>query len=280
MGGNFRSEETEMPSSRRRLWAVVVLVAGIATILSVRSLGSAAGEALRRNQCEGVTPGWSMLQLELGLPVPALQGNDAHQVGCVLTALWAELHADFAFLLSYSVLVFAIFAFLSTPAVPLEARPRSWGEGRWLLAVGASLSTAMLLGDALENHTAFRLLELAEPAKRAVFGRAFEEALPAMTTITSVKWAALALSCLVIGAVYLVRWLADWRRPLPALGIVVTVFGVIVACFFFRALDAGDPRLLARGMTYLAYFWIAILFHAVYAAIFAGREQRKLSQDL
>lgn len=259
-----------MPSSRRRLWAVIVLLAGIATILSARTLGSAAGDALRRNQCEGVRVGWSMLELELGRPVPALRSTDSRQVDCVLAALWAELHADFLFLLCYSGLVFAIFGFLSNP---VEPRPGSLpgGGGRWLLAVGASLATAMLLGDALENHTAFNLLELAEPANRLSFGGAFEEALPAMTTITAVKWGALALSCLVIGGVYLVRWLAHWRRPLTALGIVTTLLGVAVAFFFFRGLADGDPKLLARGMTWLASFWITILLHAGWVASGLGR---------
>lgn len=258
-----------MPRSRRRLWAVIVLLAGIATILSGRGLGAAVEAALRRNHCEGIRPGWSMLQLELGVPVPALQGNDAHKVGCVLAALWADLHADFAFLLSYSLLVFAIFGFLASPA---EHSPQSSPTGhRWLLAAGAALSTAMLLGDALENHTAFRLLELAEPAKRALFGGAFEEALPAMTTITSVKWAALALSSLLIGAVYLLRWLPDRRRPLAALALLLPVLSVPVAFFFFRALAHGDPTLLAKGMTWLMYFWIAILLHAVWVVIGMGR---------
>jgi hypothetical protein len=53
--------------------------------------------------------------------------------------------------------------------------------------------------------------------------------------------------------------------------------GVIVACFFFRALDAGDPRLLAQGMTYLAYFWIAILVHAV--AVASGLGRRRLDPE-
>ena len=261
-----------MPKSRRRLWAVIVLLAGIATILSGRGLGAATEEALRRNHCEGVHPGWSMLQLELGVPVPALQGNDAHKVGCVLAALWADLHADFAFLLSYSFLVFAIFGFLASPAE--EGAPATPGS-RWLLAAGSALSTAMLLGDALENHTAFNLLELAEPGKRALFGGAFEEALPAMTTITSVKWSALALSSLLIGAVYLFRWLRDWRRPLAAPAVLLPLLSLPVAFFFFRALAHGDPVPLAHGMTWLMYFWIAILLHAVWVVIGLGRRRAR-----
>lgn len=247
-----------MTESRRWRWAVLVVIAGIATILTSQMLGRAVRHAFEENQCSGVRLGWTMLQLELGQPAATLAaGNDAKQVSCVLSALRHELLADFHLLLSYSLLTFAIFGFLA------DSFDRRRG---WLIAAGAALSTAMLLGDAIENHTIHHVLRLAEPDTRAPFGGASEAALPAVFTPTLAKWGALAVSALVIGLAYVLRW--------KLRGVPVALLGAAVAFFFFRGLSQGHPPSLAQGMQILAVFWLTILIHAVVVLIGALRHRR------
>lgn len=252
-----------MTDSRRTRWAVLVVIAGIATILSSQMLGRAIGHALHENQCSGVRLGTTMLQLELGQPAETLRaGADARQINCVLAALRAELLADFHLLFSYSILTFAIFLFLAA-----AFEPRAGGWHRWLPVAGAALATAMLLGDGLENHTIYHLLRLAGWDVRASFGGAFEEALPAVFTPTLVKWGALALSALAIGITYVVRW--------KLRGVLLAVLGAGVAFFFFRGLAEGLPASLIRGMQILSLFWLTILVHAVVVVIGSLRRRKE-----
>jgi hypothetical protein len=249
---------------------VLVLIAGIATILSSQMLGRASGHALHENQCSGVRLGYTMLQLELGQPPETLQaGADPMQVRCVLAAMRAELFADFHLLFSYSLLTFAIFLFLAA-----SFEPRAGGVGgmggmsAWLPVMGASLATAMLLGDSLENHTIYHLLRLAGSDVRASFGGAFEAALPAVFTPTLVKWAALALAALAIGITYVARW--------KLRGVPVALLAAAVAVLFFRGLTEGEPALLGQGMQILALFWLTILIHAFVVVIGSLRHRKRI----
>lgn len=255
-----------MTDSRRTRWAVLVVIAGIATILSSQMLGRAIRHALEENRCSGVRLGYTMLHLELGQPAETLAaGNDAKQVSCVLAALRHELFADFHLLFSYSLLTYAIFLFLAASFEPRGGAMGGWP--RWLPVAGAALATAMLLGDGLENHTIYHLLRLAEPDLRSSFGGAFEAALPAVFTPTLAKWGALALSALVIGITYVVRW--------KLRGVPVALLGAVVAFFFFRGLSQGQPAALGQGMQILALFWLTILVHAAVVAIGSLRRRKE-----
>lgn len=241
---------TEKLSRKRKLFAALLMTAGLTTVISALGIPAAAERVVPKGAacCAGELQG-AMLPLELGkaldqgkvipLPKGKLLDLGGPKTSCAFTGLRAMLGADNLFLVSYSFLNFFLFQFLVGSR---RLRPAFF----WCLA-GTVLSVVMLVSDALENWALYQWIDHF-PAPPSSF----------LNPATSSKWTALALAALFCGVAYL------FQRP-PLLKLLILPAALCAGLFAVGVYDPNvdQVKFIKMGVLFLNVLWGCGLLHAI-----------------
>ncbi|HSS51594.1 MAG TPA: hypothetical protein VLX28_21835 [Thermoanaerobaculia bacterium] len=234
----------------RKLFAAAVMVAFLATTISVIAINKAGQRAIEAPSPACQVGDLGMLSLEQGKSPVSV--DNPKKALCVLAGLKEELYADDVFLLSYSALNLAFFLFLA-------ATMRFRAAVQWaLIGVGLFLAVTMLCADFRENQIFLQWIHQAQGA----LATAPAGSLPSGPAIeaTQIKWSALAVASALLGLIYLLNPSRMAKLvALPALG---------SAAILVASLSEGSPHFVFTGrLAALGFLWLAILVHAVIVAI-------------
>lgn len=218
-----------MPYMLCKRWALLVLIAGLATFLSGLTVDAAA-----KARCPTVDLRGKLLRVEMGQNLTEVVGRA--ELDCALKGFAAETRADFFLIVSYGVLTAAIFFLLAALGADRT--------GMWLPILGVFLATVAVVADVIENLQF--LYVLSHPALRP--------ALLLLRPVTSLKWGALAIASLAAGAVYLFLWRRSAAVIVAVLGTSTAVILLWMLCF--------HPDLQIWGVRSLLLFWLAAMIHA------------------
>jgi hypothetical protein len=231
----------------RQRWAAWVMISFLANAIAIWGFTAAGNRVLRGESCRAGKPvGLEKKTLDLELtPADAKQilAVDKPEAPCIAGWVWANLHADFLFIPSYSsLLAFAVFLF-SCPRYPGDRPGWSWRGAALFLAV------VMVAADVTENLQLFRLLD-GLPA-------------PLLPEATKIKWWAIALALGLAGVAALWRRLAgrflSWL--IGATGLLVGVglaIGISISC---------ESWVNAASLKGMPLFFLLVLIAAVMAMV-------------
>ncbi|HVS00397.1 MAG TPA: hypothetical protein VMW27_27470 [Thermoanaerobaculia bacterium] len=236
----------------RKRWAVWVIIAWLATVISVWAFETAGTRALAEKDCKtcrapddpcGDRTVVPRLELEHRQKVKT-EILRCDQV-CLIHWIKAKTCSDFLLIPSYSALFAFLFLLLSAPRSqgdPTAARP-------WAV-IGIVLALTMLTADCAENFLLFR--SIGPPCSLDA------ETLRLLWTATATKWGAVALASALAGVLALLRR-TGWVTVLAGLLGLATA-GVLTAGLY----QASRELLNVLGGTVLLFlFFTAILVHAV-----------------
>jgi hypothetical protein len=245
---NFPGETMETVDSRHR-WAVWVIIAFIAIVVSVGVMTLAGKRSLQQDSCvcEGVKPP----DLKLTLLRFELNGTIC-QSPCVRSWAHDQVLADFLFIPSYSVFLALTFLLLSAsrfagdpPAVP------AWRK------CGIALAVVMAAADVTENLQMLRSLQGGSS--------------PYLRLATMTKWWAVALAVVLAGVLALKRQWGGWRWLMALIGAAGIVVGSILAV----SVSLLSIEWVQRDTNWgLPVFFLLILVYAV-AVLVRGRSIEK-----
>jgi hypothetical protein len=249
----------EKLSVKRKLFAALVMTAGLATLISALGVPLAGRQSAQRNpSCASDDFEGAMLPLELGQP-PTI-GTSPH-ADCYLDALHDMLGADNLFLISYSSLNFFLFLLLVGSG---GLRPATL----WCLA-GTILSVVMLAGDFWENQALYQWIK---EARHALGGPAFSMPPPSYLALaTNSKWIALAVASLLGGVAFLFQRF----RLLKLLILPGAVGAVLIGMGVYHQ----DSDRILSGMNWLIALWTGGLLYAVLVALEQASPISRLSVE-
>lgn len=246
--------------------AALVLIAWLASIVSLWGFGAAANQAIQEREpknCSVKDLQDKSVRMELagdaGEVVEILNG-DKEKADCIRRGKTAEVgYADSFFLAAYSVLTLALFLFAG-------ALRKSPGLFRALLGLGILLAAAMAIGDLVENRHLVEMMELAGKAVPPL--DRIGALLPGLKTAASVKMGAVALATLLLAALWPSR--PRWTWLLKLFGLLSTALfaGAILLDqrrehLEWRCWEVLDWEIASAGMAAFAAFALAAVIHAV-----------------
>ncbi len=245
----------------RKRWAVWVVIAWLATAISVWAFEIAGTRALAELVCETCRAqedpcglaGFKEKIPDLELAHPQSKTGDKILPccqECLRRWIEARVRADFLLIPSYSALMAFIFLLLSAPRQQGD-RPagRSWAVAGVLLALG------MLAADCAEN---FLLLRSIGPPPPLSPSPPDAETLRLLWIATATKWGTIALASALAGVLALIRR-TGWVTVMA--GLLGLATGGVLAAGIYQA-----SKVLLNvygGVHCLFAFFFAALIHAV-----------------
>lgn len=247
----------------RKRWAVWVVIAWLATAISVWAFEIAGNKALAEPVCKTCKVGDTCTLADLKKKVPEIELEDRQPKRTVeilpssstCAGRWIEARtkSDFLLIPSYSALMAFIFLLLRAPRKQGD-RPAglSW------VVVGVLLALGMLGADSAENVLLLQAI--------VVPCRMDAEALRLLWTATATKWGTVALASALAGVLALIRSTGWVTRVAGLLGLVtsgVLALGLYQAMKDPANIESSKALLNETGPLWLAAFFFAALIHAV-----------------
>ncbi len=258
--------------------AALVMIAWLATLVSFWGFGVAASKAIGENaSCSVADLEGKAVQLEMAstsADALAILNGDPVKAECIRRGETAVVtYADSFFLVCYSLLTLTFF---------LLVRALSSGRStlqRILLALGVLLALTMAIGDLVENLHLTEVIRLA--GEKVPDGGEIDSKLPGLKAAAYVKMGALALSTVVLGALWPSR--SRWVWVLRLLGFAAAALFILAMLQDQNLLGTleipmEDWETAGRGMLVFALFALAALIHAVATAV--GPELSSASQPV
>lgn len=244
----------------RKRWAVCVVIAWLATAISVwafetsgkRALGEPACKTCRAKEdpCDLAKFKEKIPDLELAHPQPTTGAEILPcSQGCLRRWMEARVLTDFLLIPSYSALMAFIFLLLRAPRQQGD-RPagRPWAVAGILLALG------IVAADCAEN---FLLLQAIGPRCPPD-----AETLRLLWFATATKWGTIALASTLAGVLALIRSTGWVTRIAGLLGLAT---GGVLAVGIYQA---SKPLLNVYGGVFCLFaFFLAALIHAVIVVV-------------
>jgi hypothetical protein len=239
----------------RQRWAVWVMIAWLATAISVWAIAAAGDRALQSDLCASCRADGDpckfkerkVLDFELGKEDVFEQ---AEQSPCIQQWIKASTRADFLLIPSYGALVAFIFLLLSVPRdIRDQPAPRAWA------ILGILLAVVMMAADITENVLIFRSIKVGQ-------------VVPFLWAATEAKWIVLALASGLAGLLASVRgqgrqgWMSAMAGSIAFAGFATNI--LLAGGLLLARTPAKPTRVLNFGTTWvLPLFLFLILIHAV-----------------
>jgi hypothetical protein len=262
-----------------KVCAALVMIAWLASLVSLWGFEVAGNRGIAQSEqknCSVKDLKAKSVQLEMASDrddVLTTLNGDSAKAECIRRGKTAEVaYADSFFLVTYSLLTLALFLFVRALRMPPASPDNS---SLALLALGVLLALTMAIGDFVENRHLIEVIRLAGEANPPL--DQIDGQLPGLQMAAFVKMGALALSALILGALWPFRSRWVW---------MLRLFGFAAAALFIAAMlldlrkevleiscmrQVEDWEVAGYGMIAFAAFAFTALIQAV--ATMADGEQ-------